>query len=254
MNSTKLHKHFTCKELIKVEFLTLFYYNLRYTKGKNMNKILIVDDEEKIVEVLKEYALFEGFLVDTAQDGEEAVKKATSTSYDCIIMDIMMPKMNGFDAVKEIKKHDNTPILMVSARSEEYDKLLGFELGIDDYIVKPFSPKEVMARVKAVIKRYQNLGDQIIEGTLIINKNSRSVLFENKVVSLTNKEYDLLVYLANNKNKAVERKDLLREVWGYDYYGDGRTVDTHIKMLRAHLGEAGKFIKTVHGIGYMFAR
>ena len=219
-----------------------------------MNKLLIVDDEEKIVEVLKEYALFEGFMVDTASNGLEAVEKAKFASYDCIIIDIMMPIMNGYDAVKQIKKIDNTPILMVSARSEEYDKLLGFELGIDDYIVKPFSPKEVMARVKAIIKRYQILSEQIVEGKLVINKASREVVFENEIISLTNKEYDLLVYLVSNKNIAISRKDLLTNIWGFDYFGDGRTVDTHIKMLRSHLGSAGEFIKTVHGFGYKFER
>lgn len=219
-----------------------------------MNKLLIVDDEEKIVEVLKEYALFEGFMVDTASNGLEAVEKAKISSYDCIIIDIMMPVMNGYDAVKQIKKIDNTPILMVSARSEEYDKLLGFELGIDDYIVKPFSPKEVMARVKAIIKRYQILSEQIVEGKLVINKDSREVVFENEIISLTNKEYDLLVYLVSNKNIAISRKDLLTNIWGFDYFGDGRTVDTHIKMLRSHLGNAGEFIKTVHGFGYKFER
>ena len=162
--------------------------------------------------------------------------------------------MNGYDAVREIKKQKNTPILMVSARSEEYDKLLGFELGIDDYIVKPFSPKEVMARVKAVIKRTSNLEDHIIEENLTINRNSRSVSVSGELIQLTNKEFDLLVFLASNKNKAVERKDILTKVWGEDYFGDGRTVDTHIKMLRSHLKDAGKFIKTVHGIGYMFER
>ena len=219
-----------------------------------MNKILIVDDEEKIVEVLKEYALFEGFSVETASNGIEAVKKALEVNFDCIIIDIMMPFMNGYDAVREIKKQKNTPILMVSARSEEYDKLLGFELGIDDYIVKPFSPKEVMARVKAVIKRYQNLDDIITEGELSINRSSRMVTFAGEIISLTNKEFDLLVFLASNKNKAVERKDILTRVWGEDYFGDGRTVDTHIKMLRSHLKDAGKYIKTVHGIGYMFEK
>ena len=219
-----------------------------------MNKILIVDDEEKIVEVLKEYALFEGFEVETASNGVEAVKKALADDFDCIIIDIMMPYMNGYDAVREIKKDKNTPILMVSARSEEYDKLLGFELGIDDYIVKPFSPKEVMARVKAVVKRSQNISDQLVEGELTINRTSRSVLLNGNIIQLTNKEFDLLVYLAINKNKAVERKDILTKVWGSDYFGDGRTVDTHIKMLRSHLKDAGKFIKTVHGIGYMFER
>ena len=162
--------------------------------------------------------------------------------------------MNGYDAVREIKKEKNTPILMVSARSEEYDKLLGFELGIDDYIVKPFSPKEVMARVKAVIKRTSNLEDQIVEDILTINRNSRAVSVSGELIQLTNKEFDLLVFLASNKNKAVERKDILTKVWGEDYFGDGRTVDTHIKLLRSHLKDAGKFIKTVHGIGYMFER
>ena len=193
-------------------------------------------------------------MVDTASNGLEAVEKAKISSYDCIIIDIMMPVMNGYDAVKQIKKIDNTPILMVSARSEEYDKLLGFELGIDDYIVKPFSPKEVMARVKAIIKRYQILSKQIVEGKLVINKDSREVVFENEIISLTNKEYDLLVYLVSNKNIAISRKDLLTNIWGFDYFGDGRTVDTHIKMLRSHLGNAGEFIKTVHGFGYKFER
>ena len=219
-----------------------------------MNKLLIVDDEEKIVEVLKEYALFEGFLVDTASNGLEAVEKAQNSSYDCILIDIMMPVMNGYDAVKNIKKHDNVPILMISARSEEYDKLLGFELGIDDYIVKPFSPKEVMARVKAIIKRYQITSDQIVEGKLAINKDTREVVFNNEIIALTNKEYDLLLYLVSNKNLAISRKDLLTNVWGFDYFGDGRTVDTHIKMLRSHLKDAGEYIKTVHGFGYKFER
>ena len=219
-----------------------------------MNKLLIVDDEEKIVEVLKEYALFEGFLVDTASDGLEAVAKTELNNYDCILIDIMMPKMNGYDAVREIRKKDNTPILMISARREEYDKLLGFELGIDDYIVKPFSPKEVMARVKAIIKRSQVPQDQIIEGKLIINKDARQVSFENQIIQLTNKEYDLLLYLVSNKNIAISRKDLLTNIWGFDYFGDGRTVDTHIKMLRSHLGSAAEYIKTVHGFGYKFEK
>lgn len=219
-----------------------------------MNKILIVDDEEKIVEVLKEYAIFDGFLVESASNGIEAIEKMQNSNFDCVIMDIMMPKMNGFDAVREIKKFSDTPIIMVSARSEEYDKLMGFELGIDDYIVKPFSPKEVMARVRAVVKRYQVLGEQIVEGILSINKDAREVSCGNEIVELTNKEFDLLLYLISNKNVAISRKDILYNIWGSDYFGDGRTVDTHIKMLRAHLKDASKYIKTVHGFGYKFER
>lgn len=219
-----------------------------------MNKLLIVDDEEMIVEVLKEYAIFDGFLVDTAYDGEEAIKKAKENHYDCILIDIMMPKVNGFEAVKKIKKFDDTPILMISARSEEYDKLLGFELGIDDYIVKPFSPKEVMARVKAVIKRYSPIGDTIVEGRITLKKDAREVIVNNEIVPLTNKEYDILLYFLENKGVALSRKDILTRIWGEDYFGDGRTVDTHVKMLRSHLGTAGDYIKTVHGIGYKFER
>ena len=219
-----------------------------------MNKILIVDDEEKIVEVLKEYAIFDGFMVETAYDGEEAIEKAHKTSFDCILIDIMMPKVDGFQAVSEIRRFSNVPILMISARGEEYDKLLGFNLGVDDYIVKPFSPKEVMARVKAVIKRNQVVVEQILEGNLAINKKSHEVCVNGKPINLTNKEYDLLVYLIENKNNAIDRKIILQNVWGYEYYGDGRTVDTHIKMLRSHLAEAADYIKTIHGIGYKFER
>lgn len=219
-----------------------------------MNKILIVDDEEKIVEVLKEYAIFEGFVVDTAYDGEEAVKKAKSCHYDCIIIDIMMPKMNGYDAVKKIKTFDDTPVLMVSARSEEYDKLVGFELGIDDYIVKPFSPREVMARVKAVIKRSSPQTDQTTYGKITINKNARQVIVDNEIITLTNKEYDILIFFTENVGTALTRKEILNKVWGEDYFGDGRTVDTHMKMLRSHLKDAGEYIKTVHGVGYKFER
>lgn len=219
-----------------------------------MNKLLIVDDEERIVEVLKEYAIFEGFLVDTAYDGLEAVEMAKKNHYDCIIIDIMMPKLNGYEAVKKIKIFDDTPILMVSARSEEYDKLIGFELGIDDYIVKPFSPREVMARVKAVIKRSSPQTEQFTYGKITINKNARQVIIDNDIISITNKEYDILTFFTENIGKALTRKEILNKVWGDDYFGDGRTVDTHMKMLRSHLKDAGEYIKTVHGVGYKFER
>lgn len=215
-----------------------------------MSKILIVDDEENIVNVLKEYAIHSGFDVDVAFDGKQAVKLALENNYDCLLIDIMMPNLNGFDAVKEIKRRRNIPTLMISARSEEYDKLLGFELGIDDYIVKPFSPREVMARVKAITKRYSPAAEILNINGMTIDVYGRELLIDGEKVVITNKEFDILVYLVKNKNMALKRDKILRDVWGYDYFGDCRTVDTHIKMLRSHLLGKADCIKTIHGIGY----
>ncbi len=217
-----------------------------------MSKILIVDDEAQIVEVLREYANFNGFEADTASDGYQAIERVIENNYDCILMDIMMPNLNGFEAVKEIKKIKNIPVIMVSAKGEEHDKLQSFDLGVDDYVVKPFSPKEVMARVKAVMKRSNSFVDTIKECGIEINTEGRIVCVNGEKVDLTNKEYCLLVLLIKNKNVALSRDKILNEVWGYDYYGDGRTVDTHIKMLRAHLGDVSNHIKTIHGVGYKF--
>ncbi len=217
-----------------------------------MSKILIVDDEERIVNVLKEYANFNEIEADCASDGYEAVEKVMENNYDCILMDIMMPNLNGFDAVKEIKKVKNVPVIMISAKGEEADKLQGFSLGADDYVVKPFSPKEVIARVKAVMKRTSSYVEQIKVAGIEIDTEGRSVSVEGKPVDLTNKEYQLLLALVKNKGIALSRDKILNEIWGYDYYGDGRTVDTHIKMLRAHLGKFGDCIKTIHGVGYKF--
>ncbi len=218
-----------------------------------MEKILIVDDEEKIVAVLCEYAKFNGFLTDTAYDGFEAIEKVMSNDYDCILMDIMMPNLNGFEAVKQIKEIKNIPIIMISAKGEEIDKLNGFELGIDDYIVKPFSPKEVIARIKAVLKRTCAYIDKLKFGSLEIDAEGRIILVDGERKELTNKEYNLLLFLVKNKDVVLSRDKILNQVWGYDYYGDGRTVDTHIKMLRADLGEkVAEKIKTIHGVGYKF--
>lgn len=223
-----------------------------------MYKILVVDDEANIREVLKEYAEFEGHQVDEASDGMQAIELAKKNDYDAIIMDIMMPRLDGYSACKEIRKFKQTPVLMLSARGEEYDKLFGFELGIDDYVVKPFSPKEVMARINAIVKR--NSAVQIpaaapeierFEG-LEINFTSRDVVIDGKKATLTPKEYDLLFYLVRNKNIALTRNKLLEEVWGYDFFGDDRTIDTHIKMLRNNLGPYRKFIVTLRGLGYKF--
>lgn len=223
-----------------------------------MYKILVVDDEEHIREVLKEYAEFEGHEVDEASDGMQAIDMAKAKDYDIIVMDIMMPRLDGYSACKEIRKHKQTPMMMLSARGEEYDKLFGFEIGIDDYVVKPFSPKEVMARINAIVKRNSTASVQTAPTDIVkfegleINFVSRNVYIDGEKANLTPKEYDLLFYLVRNKNIALTRNKLLEEVWGYDFFGDDRTIDTHIKMLRNNLGPYRKFIVTLRGLGYKF--
>ncbi len=221
-----------------------------------MSKILVVDDEPKIREVIKEYAEFNHFEVDEADDGMAAVNKCKENTYDLIIMDIMMPKLDGFTACKEIRKTSDVPIIMLSARGEEYDKLFGFELGIDDYVVKPFSPKELMARVNAVIARHKShdatFKDTLKFGGLEVNMTARNVFIDGEKLNLTPKEYDLLFYLIQNKNIALSRDKLLADIWGYDFFGDDRTVDTHIKNLRSNLGPYRDYIVTLRGMGYKF--
>lgn len=220
-----------------------------------MQKILVVDDEKMIRNVIKEYAEFDGFEVTEAEDGMEAVEICRREDFDLIVMDIMMPRLDGYSAIKEIRKTKQVPVIMLSARGEEYDKLFGFEIGIDDYVVKPFSPKELLARIKAVLKRAaakEQPMDIIRYEGLEINVTGREVSVDGKPVSLTPKEYDLLFYLVRNKGIALSREKLLEEVWGYDFFGDDRTVDTHIKMLRNSLGDYRKFIKTLRGMGYKF--
>ena len=221
-----------------------------------MYKILVADDEQKIREVIKEYAEYEGHTVYEAVDGMQAVDMAKEQDFDIIIMDVMMPRLDGFSACKEIRKFKNTPILMLSARTEEYDKLFGFEMGVDDYVVKPFSPKEVLARINAIIKRNKSgnepAGETVKFEGLEINFTARDVFIDGEKANLTPKEYDLLFYLVKNKNIALTRNKLLEEVWGYDFFGDDRTIDTHIKMLRNNLGPYRKFIVTLRGMGYKF--
>ena len=216
-----------------------------------MSRILIVDDEDKIREVIKEYAEFSGYETDEAKDGMEAVTKAVQNKYDLIIMDVMMPKLDGYSAVKEIRKTASTPVIMLSARVEEYDKLFGFEIGVDDYVTKPFSPKELMARVGAVLKRSGAQKREIIKSDgLEIDIAGRSVYVDGKKVEMTPKEYELLFYLVENNGIAISREKLLSNVWGYDFYGDDRTVDTHVKMLRSSLGKYRDKIITLRGLGY----
>ncbi len=215
-------------------------------------RILIVDDEKLIRDVIKEYAILEDYLVDEAEDGTVALEKVRQNDYDVIIMDIMMPKMDGYKTVEEIKKIKDIPFIMLSARAEEFDKLYGFKLGIDDYMTKPFSPKELMARIKVVTKRNVSSDDVYTFEGLVIDNAAHEVTIDNQKVELTPKEYDLLLYLIKNKNIALSRETLLEQVWGYDYYGEDRTIDTHIKTLRNNLKEYRKFIVTIRGMGYKF--
>ncbi|MBQ1490078.1 MAG: response regulator transcription factor [Eubacterium sp.] len=221
-----------------------------------MYKLLVVDDEPKIREVIREYAEFNGYDVTEATDGMSAVGLCKLNDYDLIIMDIMMPKLDGFSACKEIRKIKDIPVIMLSARGEEYDKLFGFELGIDDYVVKPFSPKELMARVNVVIQRRSasvvNKPDVLKFDGLEINIGARTVSVDGKRIELTPKEYDLLFYLIENRNLALSRDKLLSDIWGYDFFGDDRTIDTHIKNLRNALGPYRDFIVTLRGVGYKF--
>lgn len=220
-----------------------------------MARILIVDDEDKIRFVVKEYAQFSGYEVAEASDGAQALEICKGQEIDLVIMDVMMPGVDGFSAVKELRKISSVPVIMLSARGEEYDKLFGFELGIDDYVVKPFSPKELMARISAVLAR----GKAVVSsretmqfGGLFIDLTGRTVTVDGVPAQMTPKEYELLFYMAKNKGIALSRERLITEVWGYDYFGDDRTLDTHIKMLRQNLGPYRGYIVTLRSMGYKF--
>jgi len=224
-----------------------------------MYTILVVDDEEKIRTLIKKYAEFEGSQIVEAENGMQAVTifRENPDKFDLIIMDVMMPELDGFSAVKEIRKTSPVPVLMLSARGEEYDKIHGFEIGIDDYVVKPFSPRELLMRVSAIISRTapkkENVrrNQMVFEG-LNIDLDARIIMIDGQRTELSPKEYDLLIYLATNKNIALTREMLITNIWGYDFYGDDRTLDTHIKLLRKSLGAYSKFIVTVRGVGYRF--
>ena len=215
-------------------------------------KVLVVDDELMIREVIKEYCLAEKYEVVEAVDGNDALIKLSNNTFDVMILDIMMPKMDGFTLLKTLDSTLRVPTIVLSARGEEYDKLLGFDLGIDDYLTKPFSPKELIARIKALTNRTSNNIDIYKLGSLEINFSSHYIKIDNKIINVTPKEFEILSYLIKNKEIAISREQLLSNVWGYDFFGDDRTVDTHIKMLRNSLGKYRDHIKTVRGIGYRF--
>lgn len=224
-------------------------------------KLLIVDDEQKIRELIAKYAVFEGYTYVEAENGMQAVEIARSTAFDLIVMDIMMPELDGFSASREIRKTSpNVPIILLSARGEEYDKIHGFELGIDDYVVKPFSPKELMLRIGAVLRRAHGItpGEEthqtaVIQG-MTVDFTARRVTIDGVEVELSPKEYDLLFYLVRNQGIALTRDKLISEVWGYDFFGDDRTLDTHIKLLRRQLGKYAGNIVTLRGVGYRFEK
>ncbi|MBQ1453546.1 MAG: response regulator transcription factor [Ruminococcus sp.] len=222
-----------------------------------MSKILVVDDEFRIRQLIRKYAEFEGYEVEEATDGMQAIQICRQKEFDLIIMDVMMPELDGFSACREIRKFRDTPIIMLSARGEEYDKIHGFELGSDDYVVKPFSPKELMMRVGAVIKRSgkgdsAQKNDVFTYNGLEVDFSARTVTIDGKRVEMTPKEYDLFFYMVRNKGIALTREALISEVWGYDFFGDERTLDTHIKLLRKSLGDYSKCIVTLRGVGYRF--
>ena len=222
-----------------------------------MNKILVVDDEDRIRAIIKKYAEFEGYQIVEASNGMEAVEICKKENFDIIILDIMMPELDGFSTCREISKFKKIPVIMLSARGEEYDRIHGFELGIDDYVVKPFSPRELMMRIKVVISRNckeeQAQEREIfrIEG-LVVDFTGRTVSIDGKRIDMTPKEYDLLFYMVKNKNIALTRNKLITDVWGYDYFGEDRTLDTHVKLLRSSLGDYRNYVVTLRGVGYRF--
>ncbi len=222
-----------------------------------MSKILVVDDEAKIREMIRKYAQFEGYQVSEAEDGLVAVEKCANENFDLIVMDVMMPNLDGFSACKEIKKMKDIPVIMLTALGEEYDKIHGFDLGIDDYVVKPFSPKELMMRIQAVLKRTKSNLDNAevftVDG-LTVDFTARQVTINQEKVQLSPKEFDLLEYFIRNRGIALTREKLLQHVWGYDFFGDDRTLDTHIKLLRRNLQEYSKYIITLRGVGYRFEK
>ena len=229
-----------------------------WKEGGPVAKILVVDDEAKIRELVKKYAAFEGYEVAEAENGMQAVELCRGTGFDLVVMDVMMPELDGFSAVREIRKTNNVPVIMLSARGEEYDRIHGFETGVDDYVVKPFSPRELMLRIEAVLKRLapapepDGAHDVYHTEGLTVDFTARIVAVDGEQAELAPKEYDLLFYLVRNRGIALTRDKLISEVWGYDFYGDDRTLDTHIKTLRRALGLYSSHIVTLRGTGYRF--
>lgn len=221
-----------------------------------MSKILVVDDEFGIRDIIKQYLEFEGFSFEEAEDGETAVRLVKEKQFDLVLMDIMMPVCDGISALRRIREFSDIPVILLTAKGEEYDKVFGFDLGADDYVVKPFSPREIISRIKAVLKRTNRSDERHSElyrfRDLEVNPSSYEIKIKGEKITVTPKEFELLCYFIQNKNKVITRDTILNKIWGYDFYGDSRTVDTHIKMLRGNLGEYRELIKTVWGVGYKY--
>ena len=224
-----------------------------------MYKVLIVDDNKQIVSILSEYCKKNNFIVSTVFNGEDALKEVEENKFDIVLLDVMMPKKDGFDVCREVRKFSNVPIIMITARGEDYEKIMGLEIGADDYIVKPFSPGEIIARINAILRRITPKNDDSEKifsfDNLEIDLNNFTVKINNEIISLTKKEIEILWTLATNQNKVFTRENLLDLIWGFDYFGESRTVDTHIKRLRAKMDnyEHKKWnIKTIWGVGYKF--
>ena len=218
-------------------------------------KILIVDDESRMRKLLRDFLEREGYQILEASDGIEAMDMFyADKNIDLIILDVMMPRMDGWQVCKEVREHSKVPIMMLTARAEEQNELKGFELGVDEYVAKPFSPKILVARVGALLKRVKNVdGDaEINAGGIVINKSAHMVTIDGKIIDLSVKEFELLTYFVENQKIALSREKILNNVWNYDYFGDARTIDTHVKKLRSKLGDKGNYIKTIWGMGYKF--
>lgn len=221
-----------------------------------MQNILVVDDESRIRDIIRQYLEFEGFEFFEAPDGQIAYEMASQQAFDLIILDVMMPKMDGITTLRKIREFSEVPVILLTAKGEEYDKVFGFDLGADDYVVKPFSPRELMSRIKAVLKRTDKSGEKASQAYsfkgLQVNPKSYEIKIDGNKVTVTPKEFELLLYFIHNKNTVITRDAILNKIWGYDFYGDSRTVDTHIKMLRSNLGQYRELIKTIWGVGYKY--
>ncbi len=217
--------------------------------------ILVVDDESRMRKLLKDFLSVKGYQILEAEDGEKAIEvfEENKNKIKLILLDVMMPKLDGWSVLRKIRQESNVPVIMLTARSEEQDELFGFELGVDEYIAKPFSPKILVARVEAILKRVYGDAKQVKDyDGIVINQEGRTVTVDGKQVDLSLREYELLKYLLDNENIALSRDKILNNVWNYDYYGDSRTIDSHIKKIRHKLGKKGKYIQTIRGIGYKF--